>query len=360
MDQIKKDFLIALSCAINKKELAIDIDEEQIYILAVYHSLTSLLATVFPGKEPWTMSRRKVFFADVNMDKERKKILHFMEENGIWHMPLKGIILKDLYPIKASREMADNDILFDKCFTGVVHDYMVGQGYEDKSYLEGHVDEYIRKPCFNFEMHRALYHTNNRKLHDYYKDVKDRLIKDEDNNYGYHFTDEDFYVFMVSHAYRHYKDGGTGIRSLLDIYVYNKEKNLDYAYIEQELRKIDVFEYEKRMRPLAEKIFCGEEYVLTEEEEQILEYYFDSGTFGTQEHNDENALLRMTGESEFTEEAKKKYWIKRIIDMDWYKEHMPLLYKTIVLIPFHVLFRCVRGLTKLDKLKEEYRRIQRK
>ena len=36
-----------------------------------------------------------------------------------------------------------------------------------------------------------------------------------------HFTDEDFYVFIVAHEYKHFADlGGTGIRNLVDRYVY--------------------------------------------------------------------------------------------------------------------------------------------
>ena len=53
-------------------------------------------------------SRKNIF-----LDAGRKKLFSFCEENGIWYMPLKGSVLKELYPDFSMRQMADNDILFD-------------------------------------------------------------------------------------------------------------------------------------------------------------------------------------------------------------------------------------------------------
>ena len=47
-------------------------------------------------------------------DAERKGILDFMEQRGIWYLPLKGVVLKDYYPAVGMRQMSDNDILYDE------------------------------------------------------------------------------------------------------------------------------------------------------------------------------------------------------------------------------------------------------
>ncbi len=59
-------------------------------------------------------------------------------------------------------------------------------------------------------MHRELFDISfDKRIHDYYTDMKSRLIKDAGNNYGYHFIPEDFYMYMTAHEYKHYSSEGT-------------------------------------------------------------------------------------------------------------------------------------------------------
>lgn len=52
--------------------------------------------------------------------KERRYFL--FEKAGIWYLPLKGVILKEMYPVYGIRQMADNDILFDFTYRKEVKD----------------------------------------------------------------------------------------------------------------------------------------------------------------------------------------------------------------------------------------------
>ena len=114
-----------------------------------------------------------------------------------------------------------------------------------------------------------------------YRDVKRRLIRDENSSYGFHFSDEDFYVYFIAHEYKHYSGAGTGLRSLLDTYVYWKKKGdaLDWSYISGELEKLGLTEFEAQNRSLALHLFRGEK--LTAEDEEMLEGVLSSGTYGT-------------------------------------------------------------------------------
>ena len=67
---------------------------------------------------------------------------HFMEQKGIWHLPLKGVILKEYYPSVGMRQMSDNDILFDYSFCNEVQAYMESEGYKAVSVGEGNHDIY--------------------------------------------------------------------------------------------------------------------------------------------------------------------------------------------------------------------------
>ncbi|MGM9664494.1 MAG: nucleotidyltransferase family protein, partial [Eubacteriales bacterium] len=246
------DMLYLAACAINGiVPDAENIDLDKLYMASKFHSLTVISAMALESAgialpDKWREERAKSIRKDILLDAERAQILEYFEQNGIWYMPLKGIIMKDMYPKSGMRQMADNDILYDSSFQMQVKEYMESRGYQTKSVGKGAHDTYHKLPVYNFELHTKLYREQSDKTtHDYYTDVKSRLIKDNDNEYGYHFTDEDFYIFMTVHEYKHYSGGGTGLRSLLDCFVYLRAKGdkLDRNYIDGELDKLGLGEF---------------------------------------------------------------------------------------------------------------------
>lgn len=371
--QTKNTMLYLLACALNgqkaQKQRLENTDLDSLYNLCKEHLVTALVSSVLTEhikEQPeqyakWQKEQFGAVYRDINFAAERKKVISFLEQNAIWYMPLKGIVLSQYYPKPELREFADNDILFDCAYENEVERFMLSQGFRRKQTDSGHVMEYEKEPCFNFEMHRSLYHTNNTVFYEYYKDVKNILIKDEDNSYGYHFSDEDFYVFMVSHIYRHFRDNGVGIRSLADIYIYNKAKGdaLDYEYIQTQLEKIECAEFENTVRDLAGKVFGCEQPPLSESERQLTDYFISSGAYGTKENALLNNMKKMTGNTDFSKKGRIKYWLHRLFDMEKYKQDYPRAYKTGIAIPFLIVFRFFRGLFKTDKLKKENENLKK-
>ena len=279
------------ACAVNGEtpdaERVAGMDLEALYLAAERHLLTGIAAMALERAgvrdEAFTQAKGKAIRKVVTLDVERTAVLAALEEAGIWHMPLKGSILKDLYPQLGMRQMSDNDILYDASRASDVRSIMEELGFEADRY-PGHSvhDHYVKPPVCNFEMHRALFgELHDERLYAYYRDVKGRLIRDENSSYGFHFSDEDFYVYMIAHEYKHFSGSGTGLRSLLDTYVYWKEKGnaLDWPYVSEELEKLGLTEFEAQNRSLALHLFRGEE--LTTEEAEMLEYVLSSGTYGT-------------------------------------------------------------------------------
>ena len=126
------------------------------------------------------------------MDIDRAQLFERLEADQIWYMPLKGSLLKDLYPRYGMRQMSDNDILFDSSRAEDVRQIMESMGFTTKHFGHGNHDVYFKKPESNFEMHTSIIDHNDERFFEYYRNVKDRLIKDEGNDYGYHFSDEGF------------------------------------------------------------------------------------------------------------------------------------------------------------------------
>ena len=268
------------------------------------------------------------------LDADRAAVLNCLEEAGIWYMPLKGAVLKDLYPRFGMREMADNDILFDAERAGDVRRIMSGLGFSVEEYDEGNHDAYHKRPVSNFEMHRTLFSSDDPvNLNSYYAGVKDKLVRDEGKLYGYRFRDEDFYLYMTAHEYKHFTGGGTGLRSLLDVYVYLRNKRLDMAYVAAEAAKIGISGFERKNRELAFHLFDGAE--LTPEEGETLEYILYSGTYGTQKILIANQIAK---------KGRGRYFLSRLFPSREYLSILfPVLRKAPFLYPFCWAVRMTRG-----------------
>lgn len=282
-------------------------------------------------------------------------------------MPLKGSILKDWYPKFGMREMADNDILFDASKRQEVKAIFQGRGYTVKEYNKSNHDEYEKPPIYNFEMHVELYHKIYDTFNEKYADIKQRLIPDAEVPYRFHFTPEDFYVFVIAHAYKHYSRSGTGIRTLADIYIMNQKLGgtLNWEYVDSELRGLGIFSYEHESRELAQKIFGIAELPtkanLSEAEQQMLAYYLGASTYGTIENRILNQMQKLQpDDGAFTARTKRKYLLSRIFPgREWCKAYAPTVYKYPVLLPFFWVWRLIyKGITNRKKVTQEIKTIK--
>lgn len=292
------------------------------------------------------------------LNHEMQQVIDQLETKGIWYMPLKGAVLKQYYPRIYTREMADVDILFDANQHIAVNEIMKALGFQVKTYGEKNDDEYIKPPLSNFEMHRHLFQDTSGALYEYYKDVHGRLVKDEGNDFGYHFSPEDFYIYMIAHEYKHYSNSGTGLRSLLDTYVFLQNHLLDMAYIKAETKKLGISEFECQNRELSIALFKGQE--LTASQHKMFEYILSSGTYGSQKHYFDNAIKKSGG--------KLQYLKKRVIGPvgkdDPYRQQFirqyAFFFQHKVLLPFLPFYRLFRALKKSpNRIKSEANAIRK-
>lgn len=360
------DMIYLLACLSNKEvpdqKVIEHIVLEELYQLAKYHNLAAMVCMALEATDifrtrkeeqlirKWKEAKEKAVRKSMMLDIERQEITKFMEKEGIWYMPLKGIIIKELYPRIGMREMADNDILYDKSYQKELLGFMKERGYKAIGVGRGNHDVYMKPPVYNFELHTALFNMNTgEKWVSYYSDIKEKLIKDDNNSFGYHFKEEDSYIYMMTHGYKHYNSGGTGLRTLLDIYIYlnKKETELDWSYISKESKKLGIDEFEQESRMLSKKLFTSREAALTQKETKMLQYYLNAGSYGTLEHKVANDIRKHQKKSEpVTKATKLKYYIRRLFpDESYYAGSLPFFHKHKFLRPLYVIYRLIRGVT---------------
>ena len=348
-------------------------DLEALLRLAGAHSVSAMVCmalektTIFAGaddavKKHWREAKNKAIRKNMLLDAERAAIMMQLESAGIWHMPLKGSVLKDWYPKPGMREMADNDILFDPSERKRVRGIFQSRGYKIVSFGKGNHDEYEKPPLYNFEMHVSLFHEMYPKLAGQYQNVKEKLLPVDGTACQFAFTPEDFYVFALAHAYKHYSGSGTGVRTLADIYVMNHHLGgiMNRDEVEQKLTRLGIAEYEQHSRVLAEKLFSGArplpEIELNTDEKEMLRFYCDATTYGTIDNQIQNRLHELQGNAEgITLRTKLKYCCVRLFPgKEFCKYHYPFVYHHLWLLPFFWVWRMAdKGISHRKKVKRE-------
>ena len=268
-----------------------------------------------------------------------------LERAGIWYCPLKGAMVKDLYPALGLRQMADYDVLFDASRADDLCDIMQSLGFTTEHYDLGVHDVYYRDPVSNFEMHRSLFAASSERAYAaHFATVKDRLVKDPDNAHGWHMTLEDCYLYLLSHEHKHFSAGGTGLRSSLDIYVYLRAhaSAMDWDQIHATASELGLSNFEAQQRAFAQHLFDDEP--LTVEEERLFEYMASSRTYGTTEHRVENKIAAMGG----TPAAKLRYLRDRLFPPldDAYSAAYPFFGQRKYLLPAFYVYRAGKALAQ--------------
>ena len=293
-------YLVALLKAVlNQTEipqLPCDITWENVFKTAKMHSVESMAfygAKKFLAEDDdlfriWKKKREQNLVQSLIQLDERAGIYRRFSQAGIRFVPLKGCILKDLYGQIDFRQMADLDILIQPEDAKAVKNLMEESGYKTVGFGEKHADEYFMYPYINVEIHKQLLPDYVSK-HNYYDNIWDRVKPDPDLPGGWQMSHEDFYIYHLAHFAKHFYEMGSGIRSVVDIYVYLRAfgKEMDIRYIERELKTLELYEFGKQMRNLSLFWFSPHSkdsaHPADRDFEEIQKSIFMSGVYGSRE-----------------------------------------------------------------------------
>lgn len=289
---------------------------------------------------------------DTLLEAEYYDISDKLKAAGIRHLPLKGIVLKDLYPAVGLREMSDIDIWFDASRAGDVKSIMTESGYSVKHFDKSKHDVYTKPPIYCVEMHRQPIDVKAvPESLDYYEKQWARLIREcGDDVYQLKQSREDIYIYVVTHAYKHYVISGIGVRVLIDIYVMLCDwgDNLDFSYIEEECGKLGISDFESLVRRLSRNLFDRDN--LSQDEKDRLDEFVRSSVHG----NIKTYYVRAIGKSK----SRASYVLSRFKTSESQLQNHPVLQRHKILRPFAFPVRLTDALIKRRKmLKTELKTI---
>ena len=253
-----------------------------------------------------------------------------MEQNGVYNLAVKGSVTKMRYENELLRTMGDIDLLYKPEQHHFFMTLMLSLGYGD--YQEGRKnDTYSRPPFITVEAHRELV-TSESDCADYYRDIWNMAQPKDGLKYTYEMRVEDELVFNIVHLAEHFKEGGAGVRFIIDVYVYSRIE-MDNDYVEHELTKLSLNEFYHHILDLANYWLADSES--SELTEKLADFIMDSGVFGDK---DNAAALAV-------EEGRIKHFFKVCFpDYDSMKSMFPWLEGREVLLPYAWGLRGVRAL----------------
>ena len=288
------------------------------------------------------------------------KLFSLFDKEGISYMPLKGTVLKSLYPSPEMRVMGDADILirldeYDRIRQVMTAISGVEFSESDHEYI------WMISSKLSIELHKHLIPSYNKDYYAYYGDGWQLARPMTEGSTRYVMSDEDMLIYLFTHFAKHYRDKGAGIKYVVDFFVYRRaHPHMDMQYLEREMTKLHLWDFYRHIMHLVDVWFCDAEP--DEMSDYLTEKIFFDGVFGRNENSAASEGLKL---SKTTKSVKRKKAMQMAFPP--YASmclKYPVLKKWAILLPFlwvwrwlTVLFGDRRKLKKvrstLDQMSDE-------
>lgn len=370
--KVSEYLLELLRCGVNNTIPSAKPEEvswEAVYALAKRHSVSALAFYALRTRkdelpaalaEKWEEQNAMLLTKYVNQEHESSQLCSMFEQEQIPYMPLKGSCIRDLYPEPYLREMSDLDIMVQEKDITAASSIAQTMGYSVGSGANYHV-ELLKKPYMCLELHLNLVPTDSPFFKYYSQPWK--FARATGMSYRRVMTKEDYYVYMLAHTAKHYYWTGTGIRSLLDAFLFNRayRTELDLDYVAAQLEELKIVDFSEQIEALTELWFsvnpqCNR---ISCDTAEMRCYILNSSTYGTAKNYDQNVVRGYISNGKSLRGAKlAMYMHMTFLPLCEMKGMYPILKKVPVLLPFCWVVRWFRILIrKPSSITAQYRRI---
>ena len=230
--------------------------------------------------EKFRHQRMSAAFRYEQLHYEYERLCQALENAGIHYMPLKGSVIRDLYPEPWYRTSSDTDILVaveDVEFAKriCINDLEYTIKIEDQHAIAFHSPSDIV-----FELHFKL--GISEVTEDIVKKAWETATLQENTKYHHLMTDEMFYFYHIGHMAKHVINGGCGIRTFLDLWILDHKLNHDQEKRDTLLKEGGLFKFAQKTRKLSEVWFSESEK--DEISEAFERFLLQGGSYGTLEN----------------------------------------------------------------------------
>jgi hypothetical protein len=318
MEIAQKILFSCIRCEMLGRELPEDIkrlvtDEtlKNVYVLSKRHDIGHFVFSALykagmieensKSGEAFAHQQQMAVYRFEQIHHELQRIYEAFDKAKIPYMPLKGSVIRDLYPEPWMRTSCDIDILVDEehinAAVAILEEQLryrnEGPGVHDVClYSESGV---------HLELHYSLIEEDFSAqavevLSNIWVDVK------SDNGCRFFATTEMFYCYHVIHMARHFVSGGCGIRPFLDMWLMKRKLTWDKQKADELLQKAGFLTFARAAERLANVWFS--QASPDEVSLEMARYVLYGGVYG----NTENPML--VGKSK--KNGGMKYFLTRV------------------------------------------------
>lgn len=270
---------------------------------------------------------------------ELERLFNAFDQNHIDYLPLKGCVMKSLYPRPELRTMGDADILIRVEQYPQIIPVMKELGYEAGK--ESQHELVWDSPKLHVELHKCLIPERDetqKKWNGFFREIWSRAELVAGNRYV--MSDEDTFLFLFLHFTKHYARLGIGCRHVVDLWVYLRtHPALDHAHLEKALESLNLLTFYRNIRKLIRVWFDGED--MNDTVEVIHHFVFSCGSFGNRKNG--MAAEQVRNERFTNMGTKTQYLLTRFLPKaELIQREYPILKKAPWLLPVIWVIRPIK------------------
>ncbi|MBO5461968.1 MAG: nucleotidyltransferase family protein [Clostridia bacterium] len=357
MEQVVKVMMHIIKCVIQEtpldKEIKTVLTEDflnEIYKVSFLHDMAHIISTtldkyeLLPEGEIAEKFREQELTAIYRYERlnfEYRKICETLENAEINFIPLKGAVLRELYPEPWMRTSCDIDILVRRDDLKKAESVLERELQYTKEYVGTHDITLRSVNGVSTELHYDLVEDNRAKdSPEVLKNIWESSHLKENYKY-FHIMDKDmFYFYHIAHIAKHFEVGGCGIRPLLDLWLMDNKGNYWDTRSENLLKQGGLLKFSYAIRNLSDVWFSGKEH--DEITLKLQQYILQGGVYGTEE----NHILMRTQKSG----GRIRYILSRIfVPYVNLKYEFAILQKYRFLTPVFEVYRWILFILKGNK-----------
>lgn len=334
-EDVKSKLLIVIRAALGLRTNTASFSREDVASIERVAARQSILYIAIVGLEKIGFAnllsdhaKQYIFKAKYDYVQRKEALLEVskaLDSAGISYVPLKGAVLRNLYPQPWMRSSSDVDILVrEDTLEEAIR--VIETNTSFRLYLRAHHDVQFVNKRVHLELHFSLL-SNLEKLDRVLNNVWDYAYRDET---CLSFTTEFQVFYITAHSAKHFiREGGVGIRPLLDLWLLRTKTVYDEEMVKELCDQAGILGFYKTCCDLISVWFDGAAYndITTSFEDIVM----SGGVFGS-EH------LRVVSHGRINK--GRKYYSSRIFRSSKdIKEIYPICEKHPILVPYYQVVR---------------------
>lgn len=218
-------------------------------------------------------------FRSVKMERELFAITGALTEAGIVHIPLKGSVIRALYPEPYMRTSCDIDLLVkEEDLSAAVKVLEEKLKYTTDGERKFHDISLYSPSGIHLELHFSILE-NHDSLDRVLIRVFDYVKESKPGSFTYELSSEFLVFHVLAHASYHFIRGGSGIKPFIDLYLLNQKIKYDREKLLLLCREAGIEKFLDAAQLLCQSWFGGAEH--SELTKKMEGYIFNGGVYGT-------------------------------------------------------------------------------